>query len=204
LACGLDWRDGEFIYGFFLALFKEFAFMTILKSVAALLTVALLAACAGPSKSTVDEGAASTGTQTGGAASSGVNDGGAGQGGAMAGSALGGPGASQENRVIYFEYDRFDVKSEYNAVLQAHGKYLSANPASKARLEGHADERGSREYNIGLGEKRAQAVRNVLLLQGATSDQINTVSFGEERPAVTGDDEEAWTLNRRVEIVYGQ
>ena len=72
------------------------------------------------------------------------------------------------------------------------------------RLEGHADERGSREYNIGLGERRAQSVRNVLLLQGGTSDQITTVSFGEERPAVIGSDEEAWSLNRRVEIVYGQ
>jgi peptidoglycan-associated lipoprotein len=183
--------------------FKEFAWMTILKSVAALLTVALLAACAGPSKSTVDGDAASGGAQTGGAVSSGVSEGGAGQGGAMGGSALGGPSAAQENRIIYFEFDRFDVKSEYNAVLQAHGKYLSANPASRVRLEGHADERGSREYNIGLGEKRAQAVRNVLLLQGAASDQLSTVSFGEERPAVTGDDEEAWALNRRVEIVYG-
>ncbi|MCB1597868.1 MAG: peptidoglycan-associated lipoprotein Pal [Gammaproteobacteria bacterium] len=179
--------------------------MTMMKSIAALLTVMLLAACAGPSKSTVDENAAgSTGTQAGGAMSSGVNEGGMGQGAAMGGSALGGPGASQENRIIYFDYDRFDVKSEYNPVLQAHGKYLSANPTSRVRLEGHADERGSREYNIGLGEKRAQAVRNVLLLQGAASDQINTVSFGEERPAVTGDDEEAWSLNRRVEIVYGQ
>lgn len=179
--------------------------MTMMKSIAALLTVMLLAACAGPSKSTVDENAAgSTGTQAGGAMSSGVNEGCMGQGAAMGGSALGGPGASQENRIIYFDYDRFDVKSEYNPVLQAHGKYLSANPTSRVRLEGHADERGSREYNIGLGEKRAQAVRNVLLLQGAASDQINTVSFGEERPAVTGDDEEAWSLNRRVEIVYGQ
>lgn len=178
--------------------------MTIMKSVAALLTVALLAACAGPSKSTVDENAASSAGTQAGAVSSGVSEGGAGQGGAMGGSALGGPGAAQENRIIYFEYDRFDVKSEYNAVLQAHGRYLSANPVSRVRLEGHADERGSREYNIGLGEKRAQAVRNVLLLQGAASDQISTVSFGEERPAVTGDDEEAWTLNRRVEIVYGQ
>ena len=179
--------------------------MTMMKSIAALLTVMLLAACAGPSKSTVDENAAgSTGTQAGGAMSSGVNEGGMGQGAAMGGSALGGPGASQENRIIYFDYDRFDVKSEYNPVLQAHGKYLSANPTSRVRLEGHADERGSREYNIGLGEKRAQAVRNVLLLQGAASDQINTVSFGEERPAVTGDEEEAWSLNRRVEIVYGQ
>jgi len=182
--------------------------MTNLKTLAALLIVTLATACSGPSKSTVDEGAAGA-TQAGGAASSGVGEAGAGQGGAMGGgttggSALGGPGASQENRIIFFEFDRFDIKSEYDAILQAHARYLAANPASRVRLEGHADERGSREYNIGLGEKRAQSVRNVLLLQGAVSDQIATVSFGEERPAVIGSDEEAWSLNRRVEIVYGQ
>lgn len=179
--------------------------MTNLKTLVALLAVSLATACTGPSKSTVDEGAGSA--VAGGAASSGVSDGGMGQGGAMGGmggSALGGPGASQENRIIFFEFDRFDVKPEYSPILQAHGRYLSANPTSRVRLEGHADERGSREYNIGLGEKRAQAVRNVLLLQGAVADQITTVSFGEERPAVIGSDEEAWSLNRRVEIVYGQ
>lgn len=181
--------------------------MTKSKSLVALLVVALLTACSGPSKSTVDDGAGGAGA--GGAASSGVGGSGVGQGGtmdgsSMGGSALGGPGASQENRVIYFEFDRFDVKPEYNTVLQAHGRYLSSNPTSRVRLEGHADERGSREYNIGLGEKRSQAVRNVLLLQGAVADQIATVSFGEERPAVIGSDDEAWALNRRVEIVYGQ
>ena len=180
--------------------------MTKFQAVAALLVVTLVTACSGPSKSTIDDGTGSA--AAGGASSSGVGDGGMGQGGSMDGSAmggaLGGPGASQENRVIYFEFDRFDVKQEYNAVLQAHGRYLSANPTSRVRLEGHADERGSREYNIGLGEKRAQAVRNVLLLQGAVADQIATVSFGEERPAVIGSDDEAWALNRRVEIVYGQ
>jgi peptidoglycan-associated lipoprotein len=186
--------------------------MTNCRTLAAMLIVTLVTACAGPSKSTVDEGAAGAGQGTdqgSGAASSGVPDGGMGQGGAMggdpaAGSAMGGPGASQENRIIYFEFDRFDIKPEYNAILQAHARYLAGNPASRLRLEGHADERGSREYNIGLGEKRAQAVRNVLLLQGAVADQITTVSFGEERPAVIGSDEEAWSLNRRVEIVYGQ
>ena len=143
-----------------------------LRALAALLVVGLVAACAGPSKSTVDEAAAGA-SQGGGATSSGVGEGGMGQGGMMGdggvagGSALGGPGASQENRVIYFDFDRFDIKPEYNAILQAHGKYLSANRSARVRLEGHADERGSREYNIGLGEKRAQAVRNVLLLQGA-------------------------------------
>lgn len=186
---------------------QEFMTMTKFKTVAALLIVTLVTACSGPSKSTIDEGAAGAAGAVG-AASSGVSAGGTGAGGAMGsatgGSALGGPGASQENRIIYFGYDDFAVKPEYDVILQAHGKYLSANPAARVRLEGHADERGSREYNIGLGEKRAQSVRNVLLLQGAVSDQIATVSFGEERPAVIGSDEEAWSLNRRVEIVYGQ
>lgn len=190
--------------------------MRNLKSLAVLLIVAFVTACAGPSKSTVDDGAAGgasqvgsqNGNQDGGAASSGVGDDGTGQGGATGGdtpggSALGGPAASQENRIIYFAFDQFDIKPEYNAILQAHARYLAANPASRVRLEGHADERGSREYNIGLGEKRAQSVRNVLLLQGGASSQIVTVSFGEERPAVIGSDDEAWSLNRRVEIVYG-
>lgn len=170
----------------------------------ALCAAMLLAACSGPSKSTIDPDADGDVAGSTGATPSGVRDGGTGIGGEMGSGALGGPGAAQENRVVYFEYDRFEVKPEYNAVLQAHARYLSSNPSARVRLEGHADERGSREYNIGLGERRSQAVRNVLLLQGTGSDQIATVSFGEERPAVIGSDEEAWSLNRRVEIVYGQ
>jgi peptidoglycan-associated lipoprotein len=106
--------------------------------------------------------------------------------------------------IVYFEYDRSDVPGQYNETLAAHGRYLSTNPNAQVRLEGHADERGSREYNIGLGERRAQAVRRVLLLQGASAEQLSTVSYGEERPAALGSDEEAYTLNRRVEIVYRQ
>ncbi len=106
--------------------------------------------------------------------------------------------------VVYFEYDLSDIRSEFNAMLAAHGRYLANNPSANIRLEGHADERGSREYNIGLGERRAQAVRRVLLLQGASGTQISTVSYGEERPAILGSDEEAWKLNRRVELVYQQ
>ncbi len=104
--------------------------------------------------------------------------------------------------VVYFEFDQSDIGSEFNAMLAAHGRYLASNPNARIRLEGHADERGSREYNIGLGERRAQAVRRVLLLQGASADQLSTVSFGEERPAMIGSNEEAWALNRRVELVY--
>jgi len=106
------------------------------------------------------------------------------------------------NLVVYFEFDSSDIEARFNAMLAAHGAYLASNPAATVRLEGHADERGSREYNIGLGERRAQAVRQILLLQGASATQLTTVSYGEERPAVFGSDEEAYGLNRRVEIVY--
>jgi peptidoglycan-associated lipoprotein len=104
--------------------------------------------------------------------------------------------------VVYFDYDTADIQPQFNALLQAHGQYLAQNPNTQLRLEGHADERGSREYNIGLGERRAQAVRRVLMLQGAAGSQLTTVSYGEERPAQTGSDDEAWRLNRRVELVY--
>ena len=117
-------------------------------------------------------------------------------------------GAGAENPldelIIYFEYDRSDVPGQYNDILAAHGRYLSSNQNAQVRLEGHADERGSREYNIGLGERRAQAVRRILMLQGASAEQLSTVSYGEERPAALGSNEEAYTLNRRVEIVYRQ
>ena len=104
--------------------------------------------------------------------------------------------------VLYFEFDQSDIASEFNALLAAHGEYLATNAGAEVRLEGHADERGSREYNIGLGEERAQAVRRVLLLQGAATEQLSTVSYGEERPATIGSTEEAYGLNRRVELVY--
>jgi len=104
--------------------------------------------------------------------------------------------------VLYFDFDQSDIRAEFSDMLAAHGRYLANNPEARVRLEGHGDERGSREYNIGLGERRAQAVRRVLLLQGAATDQLTTVSYGEERPAVTGSDEEAWGMNRRVELVY--
>jgi peptidoglycan-associated lipoprotein len=103
--------------------------------------------------------------------------------------------------VVYFDYDEAEILPEFNALLQAHGQFLARSPNSQLRLEGHADERGSREYNIGLGERRAQAVRRVLMLQGAAQSQLTTVSYGEERPAQSGSDDEAWRLNRRVELV---
>lgn len=110
----------------------------------------------------------------------------------------------QLGMVLLFDYDRADIRPEYVPVVAAHAKFLNGNGNRKVRLEGHSDERGSREYNIGLGERRAQAVRRTLLLQGVTEAQITTVSYGEERPAAQGSDESAYAKNRRVELSYGR
>jgi peptidoglycan-associated lipoprotein len=123
--------------------------------------------------------------------------------GAMDDTDAAGPmGELLSKRVIYFDFDRADIRADSQSVLAAHAQYLAKNPSQKVRLEGHADERGSREYNIGLGERRGQAVRRAILLQGVAEGQLSTVSYGEERPAVAGSDEQAYALNRRVEIVY--
>ncbi len=106
------------------------------------------------------------------------------------------------SRVIYFDYDSAKITDDSLALLEAHGNFIAANGNVSLRLEGHADERGSREYNIGLGDRRAQSVRRILLFQGASSDQIETISYGEEQPAELGHDEAAWSKNRRVELVY--
>ena len=104
--------------------------------------------------------------------------------------------------ILYFDFDQSGVKDQYRDVLAAHAKYLAANPGLSLRLEGHADERGSREYNIGLGERRAQAVKRALLLNGVSAATLKTISFGEEKPRVQGSSETSWAENRRVELVY--
>jgi peptidoglycan-associated lipoprotein len=106
--------------------------------------------------------------------------------------------------VIYFDFDRSDIRPEFASLINAHARHLGGATGTRVRLEGHTDERGSREYNIALGERRAQAVRRALMLQGAADKQLTTVSYGEERPAAEGSDEAAYEKNRRVEIVYGQ
>jgi peptidoglycan-associated lipoprotein len=107
-------------------------------------------------------------------------------------------------RVVYFDFDQSDIKSEAAAILACHGKYLSDLPGSKMTLEGHADERGSREYNIGLGERRGNAVSSALQANGGSAAQITVNSYGEERPTCSESDESCWGKNRRVEIVYTQ
>ena len=110
--------------------------------------------------------------------------------------------ALQNRNVVYFDFDSSEIRSQDDAIVAAHAAYLVKYPTARVRLEGHTDERGSREYNIGLGERRAQAVRRALLLQGVAEVQLATVSYGEERPSVAGSDEQAYAANRRVEIVY--
>jgi peptidoglycan-associated lipoprotein len=106
------------------------------------------------------------------------------------------------SRIIYFEFDSAKLTSESIEILEVHGNFIAGSGEVTVRLEGHADERGSREYNIALGDRRAQSVRRVLLFQGASVDQVETVSYGEEQPASTDQTEEAWSLNRRVELIY--
>lgn len=105
-------------------------------------------------------------------------------------------------RVIHFDFDDSSIGPDYQALLVAHGQYLAEHSDASVRLEGHADERGSREYNVGLGERRASTVRRMLLLQGALDEQIEILSYGEEAPAVTGSGEQSWWQNRRVEFNY--
>lgn len=107
-------------------------------------------------------------------------------------------------RVIYFAYDSDDVLPEYQAVVTTHADYLAVHSGQKATLEGHADERGSSEYNIALGERRAKTVERSMRLQGAGEGQLRVVSYGEEKPAVSGHEESIWQQNRRVEIVYSE
>ncbi len=113
------------------------------------------------------------------------------------------PSSPLSKRVIYFDFDSDEVRDEYRSTLEAHAAYLAEKRTVVATLEGNTDERGSREYNLGLGERRAQAVRRVMSAYGAGGNQLRAVSFGEEKPAAEGSDESAWSLNRRVEIVYG-
>jgi len=173
-------------------------------SIACLCAVAaLMAGC--PKKNTTVE-PPTAGSQVPGAGSANANGQGAYASGTPLGDegsagAAGGPGGAV-GKVIYFDFDKSDIKPEFAPIVQAHAQYLVAHPGAKLKLEGNTDERGTREYNIGLGERRAQAVRRALMLLGVPETRLTTVSFGAERPAAEGDDESAWAKNRRVELVY--
>lgn len=105
-------------------------------------------------------------------------------------------------KLIYFDYDSSAIKPEFRAVIEAHARFLQANPSRSVTIAGHADERGGTEYNLALGQRRADALRQMLVLLGVNSSQIETISYGKEKPAVRGSNEAAWSKNRRDEITY--
>ena len=171
--------------------------MKIWKLLIPVLTMALVVGCASK-EGTGTDGAADGGAD--GAVSS--PDGSSGSGSATAIDSDREIEELMNNTTVYFAFDSAELDSGSVRLAKAHAAYLANNPSAKVRLEGHADERGSREYNIGLGERRAASVRSVLLVNGASESQLSTISYGEERPADRGTGESAWAKNRRVEISY--
>jgi peptidoglycan-associated lipoprotein len=173
--------------------------------------VALVAGCqTQPTTQTAapveDRTAAGTGTP--GASTSGAGTGGV-SGTPQAGSRSGGtgnplrdPSSVLSKRVVYFDFDSFVVRDEFRPLIEAHGRYLAQNRGARMTIQGNTDERGSREYNIALGQKRADAVKRMMTLIGAQDAQIETVSFGKEKPKNAGHDEASWAENRRDDIVY--
>jgi peptidoglycan-associated lipoprotein len=152
---------------------------------------------------TTDAAAGAGGASTSGAGSGGVS-------GSASGGSTGSGGVNPlrdpnnvlSKRSIYFEFDSFTVDEQYKPIVESHARYLAGNRNARVTLQGHGDERGAREYNIALGQKRADAVKRMMTLLGVQELQIETVSFGEEKPKNLGHDEASWTENRRVDIVY--
>jgi peptidoglycan-associated lipoprotein len=112
------------------------------------------------------------------------------------------PESLLSKRVIYFDFDKSTVRPEYRGILTAHAAYAAANGSARVTLEGHADERGTREYNLGLAERRGNSVTGLMSAQGTRGSQLTVVSYGEERPTCRVSEEDCWAMNRRVEIVY--
>ena len=111
-------------------------------------------------------------------------------------------GPANMARLVYFDYDSYVIKPEFQALIDAHARFLKANAQRRMSIEGHTDERGGREYNLALGQRRSEAVRRSLGLLGVSDSQVEAVSFGKEKPAAPGSDEASWSQNRRAELVY--
>lgn len=172
---------------------EEIVMQATWKALVVACAIAMIAGCSSTGKKTD----AAIEDRTDGASSQG-----AAVGGTFNGLSIDDPASPLYQRVVYFEFDSSEVRAADRELVSNHAAYLAANPQLRVTLEGHGDERGSREYNIGLGDRRAQAVRRMMEFQGVSPQQINTVSYGEEKPAVEGHDESAWAQNRRVELIY--
>jgi peptidoglycan-associated lipoprotein len=157
----------------------------------------------------IDDKSAAGAPGTGGATTSGVGSGGVGgtgagtgASGAGAGNPLRDPNSILSKRSVFFDFDSFVVKDEFRPLVEAHARYLQQNRSARMTVQGNTDERGSREYNIALGQRRADAIKRMMTLIGAQDVQVETVSFGKEKPRAAGHDEAAWAQNRRGDIVY--
>ena len=163
---------------------------TFLRTLLPALTVALLAACSSTPDSSDLASVDATGT-------SGVP-----KLSAAALAKLRDPNSPLSKRSVYFDYDQYDVKGEYKNQLQAHAKFIASEPNARVLIQGNTDDRGSREYNLALGQRRADAVKKQLVLMGAPESQIESVSLGKEKPKALGDNEAAWAENRRADMLY--
>jgi peptidoglycan-associated lipoprotein len=152
------------------------------------------------SSSTTGAASSTSGSQTPGASTGTARGGQVGKGTGSSTRAGSGSQGADLKRSVYFEFDKYDVKPEYRALVETHARWLKANPTAKLTVEGNADERGSREYNVALGQRRAESVTKMLVLLGARPEQIEAVSWGEEKPRGTGHDETSWSENRRSDF----
>jgi peptidoglycan-associated lipoprotein len=175
--------------------------------IAALAAAALAACSSSPTQDAapVEDKGATTTAPAGGATTSGIGT------GAVPGTTTGATGQPphkdpanmlSQKRSVYFDYDQYTIKDEYKATVEGHAKYVQGNRTLRVILQGNTDERGTREYNIALGQRRADAVKKLMMVLGATEIQVETVSFGKEKPRREGHDEASWAENRRVDIVY--
>ncbi|MCA1772748.1 MAG: peptidoglycan-associated lipoprotein Pal [Halomonas sp.] len=175
------------------------------RSLAVVLSIVVIAGC---SSTGGTQDGDSSGSQDGRDGSSSSSTSGAGSSGQYGSGSSSADGSQQADsripdvKTIYFDYDRDTIKGEYESVVMAHARYLRSNPDADVVLHGHTDERGTREYNMALGERRANAVERFLNIQGVSSSQMSVVSYGEERPAERGDSDDAYSQNRRVVFNY--
>lgn len=171
----------------------------------ATIAVAMLGACTTAPQTNApvdDKSVATTGTGSTGANTAGTRAGGVTGTNTAGGNPLNDPSSPLAKRSVYFDYDSYVVRDEFKPTVTSHAQYLSSHPSQKMTIEGNTDERGSREYNIALAQKRADAVKRMMILLGATEVQIETVSFGKEKPKNAGKDESSYAENRRDDLVY--
>ena len=167
-----------------------------MKKLLGVLMIGLLSACASTSEQTADVEDRAIGANGGTGDSSALDSDGPNF------HPLQDPNSILSQRSVYYDYDSYSVKNEYRELVASHARYLRDNANSKVLLQGNTDDRGSREYNLALGQRRADSVKNMMTLSGARDAQIESVSLGEEKPRAIGHDESAWSENRRTDIIY--